>query len=166
MALKNAEAKEPGWFYNYLTCITLSALAFEALANAFGEKLVPNWNHFDRLNPLAKFLLVAKALDIEVDFSCKPWSQAQWLYKLRNEIAHAKPYAVKESKIMSQDKYNTSVTAPQSSLEKQITLGNAQKAYKTVNEVKHLLCDKIDPYEQFGLRSDVWTGSAKHVDSD
>lgn len=165
MALKNAEAKEPGWAYNYLICITMSALALEALANAFGEKLVSKWKYFDATNPVGKLLLVAEAVGLNADLSKKPWSNAVWLYKLRNKITHAKPNVVQEDTIMSREDYDKRIRGPKSALEKQFTLGNARKAYETVDEIKHLLSDRIDPHEQFGLRSDAWEGSAKSIDN-
>ncbi len=158
VSLKNSEKKDPGWGYSYLICITMSALALEAIANAFGDKLVPNWKYYESSNPLAKFLTVANKIGIEVDFEVKPWSNVKWLYNLRNKIAHAKPMYIETNTTLSREEFDTNFNLPESSLEKQFTKGNAKKAFETVEEVKHLLCDQIDPYDQFGLRNDGWTG--------
>jgi hypothetical protein len=50
-ALKDAEAKRSGYFNYELACITFSALALEALGDAFGEKFIPRWEDFQKCQP-------------------------------------------------------------------------------------------------------------------
>ena len=89
-----------------LQVITYSAFALEALANAFGNRFVPRWNHFENAGPLAKLRVIAQALNVpEPDFEKEPWSGAGWLVAYRNKIVHPKPQFVELEEEMSEEEY-------------------------------------------------------------
>ena len=161
VSIQDAENKKPGWFYDELTAMVMSALAVEALANAFGKRLLKDWEDFESASPIAKLKLVCKELDLEFDRNKEPWSTIKWLSKFRNLVAHAKPELVTEDYISTPDEYEKKrMDMPKSALEKQVTLGNAKRAYEGVEKVKELLAKKVPPDESFGLYSDSCLGSA------
>ncbi len=86
--------------------------------------------------------------------------------KLRNKVAHAKPELVEEEAIWTRAEYDQLRTEPKAKLEKQITLKNAQRALKSVEAIKDMLCSSIDPEDAFGLFSDAWSGSAAPIADD
>lgn len=160
-ALQDAEKKEPGWFYSELTAITMSALALEAICNAFGERLRPDWKEFESINPIAKLILISEKSNIVIDFNVEPWSTAKWLYKFRNKIAHAKPEIVNESYVWTKEEYEINKTKwPKAKLESEININNAKRAFKGVEDIKNILFEKIDVDDKAGLYSDSWSGKA------
>jgi hypothetical protein len=161
VALEDAKKKKPGWFYDELTAMVMSALAVEALANAFGKRLIDDWVDFESSTSMAKLRLICQHLEIEFDQNKEPWSTAKWLSKFRNKIAHAKPELVTENYVSTRDEYEKKRRdMPTSALEAQITHGNAARAYGGVERIKTILSEKVPPGESFGLYSDVSLGSA------
>jgi len=88
-AVEDAEAKRPGWFYSQLTAITLCGLAIEAICNAIGKRIIPDWKDFESAGPNAKLRLLCDRLNVKYDRHAEPWSSARWLSKQRNAIALA-----------------------------------------------------------------------------
>jgi hypothetical protein len=160
VAIEDAKAKKPGWFYSQLTAMVMCALAVEALANAFGKRMLIDWQDFESSSPIAKLRLVCKELGLVFDEKNEPWATIRWLSKFRNLVAHAKPELVTEDYISTRDEYEKDrMKMPKSKLEAQVTLGNAQRAYRGVDKVKELLSQKVPPDESFGLYSDSCLGS-------
>jgi hypothetical protein len=160
-AVNSLDKNKHGWFDNSLIAMTLSALAVEAMANAFGKRFVKGWEDFERVPPRAKLRLVCNALQLELNFGQEPWATVKWLLKFRNEIAHAKPEIIKTDHILSRDEYEKcQMEKPNAELEAQITVENAKLAYAAVDRLKDIWCARADPGETFGLYSDSWSGSA------
>lgn len=166
-ALQDAESKRPGYFYSRLTTITMSALALEALCNAFGEKLFSNWKNHEQLNPIDKLILITDKIGIALSFKVQPWSTARWLYNLRNKIAHAKPEISNETYIWTREEYEKRERDwPVSKLERQITLGNSRKSIKCIEDIKLLLFNNIKIRDKSGLYCDSWDGVAGIIKGD
>jgi hypothetical protein len=160
-ALDGLDEAKPGWFYGSLTAMTTSALAIEALANAFGERLVEGWEDFERSSPTAKLRLVCRELKIKLSFDQEPWSSVKWLLKFRNQIAHAKPKLITTSHLWTEEEYEAHrFDQPKSDLEGEITVKNAKRAYHAADSLKELWCSSIPPDEAEGLYGDSWSGSA------
>jgi hypothetical protein len=158
--LAKAERKERGWFDSTFVALTFSALAIEALSNAIGDRIVPDWKDFDSASPLAKVRLLAERLDLPYASGSEPWRTICWLGKFRNLIAHPKPEAILDDQFITEgDAEKRSFDPPKSKLERQVTVGNAKRALEAVEEAKLLLCNKIPAEERFGLFSDGWSTS-------
>lgn len=160
---EKAEEREPGWFYDALTTITLSGLAIEAMCNSFGSVLMPEreYDSFERLGPTDKVAALARRLEIAYDQQSPPWAAALWLVKFRNSIAHAKPELIVEDRLMTQREHdNRRFDAPESWIERETTVGNAKRALATVEALKDLLLKNMKAEEAYGLAVDGWTGSS------
>lgn len=162
-ALKDAE-REPGIVQHQLIAMTLSALALEALANAFGKRFVPNWKHFEMAPPVAKIRTVSHYLDMQdIDFEKEPGSDVVWLMKFRNKIVHAKPERIVSNKVMTHEQFHQEeFDFPQSKLELDISLSNAKRA---VTVVRSILCTLLDSAsvtfnDLEGLLTDAWSSSS------
>ncbi|KPK17644.1 MAG: hypothetical protein AMJ67_12515 [Betaproteobacteria bacterium SG8_41] len=166
-AVEDAEAKRPGWFYSQLTAITLCGLAIEAICNAIGKRIIPDWKDFESAGPNAKLRLLCDRLNVKYDRHAEPWSSARWLSKQRNAIAHAKPQVIEEEHIWTRDEYDRQRTdSPTSDLEREITLGNANRALRTAKDILLQLCQAIPVEYRLGLFSDAWEGSASAIRDD
>lgn len=159
-----AAQQKPGWFYDALATMTLSALAIEALCNSIGEVIVPKneYDEFERFGPTNKLKFLAQRLGIAYNQQKAPWAAALWLIKFRNAIAHAKPELVKEDRLMSEQEHDKrEFDTPASWIEQEITVGNAKRALCTVEALKDLMLKNMDAYDTFGLAADGWIGSSK-----
>lgn len=158
-ALQDAEEKRPGFFYYELTCITFSALALEAICNAFGEKFIPRWkDDFENAGPIAKLRLLSQRFDIVPDFGKDPWATALWLVKFRNRVAHAKPEIITEDNVLTRDEYeNLRAQCPESKLDKEVSLTNARRAFNQVRDIQVILCERIPSDELSNLHADGWS---------
>jgi hypothetical protein len=156
MALESAENKNPGYGLSQLTCITMSSLAIESMVNAFGERLIVNWNIHERAPTISKLLMIAGYLNLEVNFEEEIWRDTKWLYMLRNQIAHSQPQKVVEVQNTTMKQHLADFEQPKSKLEKKITLGNAQRAYRTAYDLRDTLGQALNIDDQAGLYLDSW----------
>lgn len=164
LSLERAEKKEPGWFNDTFVALTFAALAVEAMANAIGDKAVPDWKDFESASPMAKLRILAERLDVSYDSTCEPWETIRWLGKLRNQIAHPKPERIIDERLINErEKDDRLVDPPESKIERQITIGNARRALKAVVDLKWLYCNQIPAENLFGLSFDGWSGSTELV---
>jgi hypothetical protein len=138
--IEEAKASEVGRFNKCLAAMVFSALAIEALANAVGSRVASDWAAFESLNPLEKLDSLARELSIIYDPNKEPWSAITQLARFRNDIAHPKPELVSEEKILFEVALGKKLfDSPQSRIEHQITLGNAERAHKAVWEIGDVL---------------------------
>ncbi len=164
--LGKAERKEDGWFDSTFVVLTFSALAIEALSNAIGDRVIPEWKDFESANPLAKVRLIAERLDLQYSPDSEPWRTIRWLGKFRNLVAHPKPEAIlNDQAITDREADNRPFDPPKSKLERQVTIGNAKRAFEAVEKAKLLFCEKIPVEKRFGLFSDGWLTKTRRHDS-
>jgi hypothetical protein len=163
IAHKELELAKPGMvgeFNHTLVAITLSALAVESLANAIGDRVIPEWHDFESAAPYAKLRLLADHLGLSYSSTTDPWPTLKWLCRLRNRLAHAKPEHVKHQKTITQQEHEArDFTPPQSKLEAEITEENARRAIQAVDAIKYALAELVPMEERLGLTSDGWTTS-------
>jgi hypothetical protein len=160
-ALEYAKSDPSQSSFAAVTAITMSALAIEALCNTIGERVVPGWEDFESSSPKAKLRIICDELEIKYDNEIEPWSTVIWLSGVRNKLAHAKPQLVNESHLWNEQEHKKKDgLKPESKLEKTMTIGNANRAYEKITELKYLLCKHIPPEKAFGLAADMWSGSS------
>ena len=89
--------KEAWW--SWLDTLVYCSLSIEAIGNAYGETLIPDWkSFFESASPLAKIRLIAEHCDLEANFSIFPYSVLRDLIRFRNSFAHAKPENIETEK--------------------------------------------------------------------
>ena len=159
IANERAQHNQPGWSYDAVTVMTFSALAVEAIANAFGDRFVEAWAHCESASPIVKLRLVADALGIPFNVAATPWSDVVWLISFRNLVAHAKPKLIKDEVVLTAEEMDRRLfDRPESKLERQITLVNAERAFSTARQIQDLLCQAIPLDKAMGLLTDGWSG--------
>jgi hypothetical protein len=159
--------KEPGWSYEAVTAIVFSALAVEALLNAFGDRKIENWGvDFESARPLAKARLVAQALSIGYHVNAEPWATLQWLFRVRNLAVHAKPAVIKTDVLLTDAEVERRLfDRPDSLLERELTAKNAQRAVDAVVRLRDELCASMPADELLGLSADGWSGHTAIVEN-
>ena len=160
LQLEAAEASEVGRFNHCLAAVVMTSLAVEALLNAVGSRVANDWAAFERSNPLEKLSYLRTVLQFPFDPLASTWSILQELGALRNDLAHAKPQGIRETKTYAEHVANSFLShRPLSTLERQITVGNAQRFINAVQELKGILTDHLEPELRFGIYVDAWSGS-------
>ena len=163
-ALEHAKDERPGYFFEYMNTVLMSAISIEAIANSFGAELFKDWDHFDAMRPMGKILLIADKLGIKIDQKQEPWAAIPWLISLRNQFAHAKPTLIEFEKEMSRKDYKKiQKDMPTSKLEAQMTLQVAERAVRTTEGVLIAFANAMPEEERFNFLSDSWSGSASPV---
>lgn len=163
-SLKAAEKQSDGDLYDELVTIVFSALSIEAFCNAVGERILESdWTEHEAKRPTEKLELLAGKLNIAYNDKAEPWAAAIWLFKLRNDIAHAKPEFVKpDEKELTQKQYDAMqvrIGLPNSKLENRINLSNAKRAFTAAKDIKEIICREIPPENAQGLYVDGSSGS-------
>jgi hypothetical protein len=164
VSLDLAKSRHPGWHYHEFTSIVMSALSIEALVNAVGGRVMDNWKDFESSSPWAKLRLLCEHLGIEFNRTTEPWSTAKWLCGFRNKAAHAKPEELHEVKQIPGHAFDQERTEwPKSSLEREITLGNATRAFEAIQQIKLKLFNSMPEDTRSSIYSDgaIFSGS-KH----
>ncbi|MFN3582816.1 MAG: hypothetical protein ACK4TT_02655 [Phenylobacterium sp.] len=89
---EKGQADRKGSAWAFLSCLTLSAFAFEAYMNHVGDARLENWDDLERaLSPMAK--LRHLSLTFRVDLGGRgerPLQTLDELTKLRNVLAHGR----------------------------------------------------------------------------
>ena len=163
-SLKAAEKQSDGDLYDELITIVFSALSIEAFCNAVGERVFESeWREeHERKGPAEKLELLTEKLNIAYNDKAEPWAAAIWLFKLRNDIAHAKPEFVTDEKELTQKQYDAMqvrTSFPNSKLENRINLSNAKRAFTAARDIKEIICRETPPENSQGLYVDRSSGS-------
>ncbi|HZF00904.1 MAG TPA: hypothetical protein VE344_03315 [Methylomirabilota bacterium] len=157
------------WTPHELAAIIFSAFALEAICNSFGDKLFGEscWKDFETRSPIEKLQIVCEKLNINssLDFRNELWSDAKWLVGFRNEVAHAKLQPIDQETTIpiAQCNYYPINSWPLSDVEKEITIGNAKRAIKVVQEILAQFYLKIKEEDRGSLFFDIsfTTGSSR-----
>lgn len=87
-----------GIILDCMACATMLAFTWEAYLNYFGEEMVDEWNEREPLED--KEEIVLGELGIEADWGNPPYSSVRSLTKVRNWLAHGKPFEKTITKIV------------------------------------------------------------------
>jgi hypothetical protein len=154
-----------GSFNRTLSSMVLSALAIEALLNAVGSRVVPDWPAWERLKPFEKLDSLVATLKIVRDNRKAPWPALRFLAGFRNDIAHPKPERLQTARTVPDSAVDKQLRErPESRLERDITVGNARRALAAVQSLKAILTDALPVEKRFGIYADMSSGSASLAD--
>lgn len=163
LSLTKAEAKEPGWLNEAFICITFSALTIEALANAIGDRVVDDWDTFERQTPKEKIKQLKKLLQVPDTEAPEVWRTIAWLNAFRKHIAHPKPEHIIKETLLDKPIESGSFEAPESKLEKMITTERARESFEAVYEAKRILSLRVPEDDSEGLEIDNWFRSTELI---
>ena len=162
LELQEAAVQPKGQFNRCLAAMVMTSLATEALANAVGSRVVNDWSKFEWLSPLDKLDRLVSELSIARDPGKEPWSTLRYLAGFRNDIAHSKPELVEEEQLRPEQALDKQLFhTPKSMLEREITLGNARRSLKAVQDLKGILTDALPVEKRLGIYVDSWQGSTE-----
>jgi len=157
-----AEASEDGRFNKCLAALVLTSLAIEALINAVGSRAAESWLAFEKLKLHEKIEYLVKELQVQRDTTKEPWTTVRFLTGFRNDIAHAKPQQLETSILLPEAAIaKLTFDPPRSTLEREITVGNARRAHTAVYALKGIFTYALPAEKQFGIYTDGWAESVE-----
>ena len=83
---------ESGIAFDYMACMIMLAFTFEAKINFLGHKLIASWKERQSFDD--KVSEVLKHLNVEPDWSSRPYQSIEKMRQFRNSIAHGKPIEI------------------------------------------------------------------------
>jgi hypothetical protein len=102
-ALKQAEARKPGFFYYCMMAGVFAAFAVEAFLSHAGQKTMHDWAALERrLGPREKLLLLRQVARWSADESKRPFQTLRQMLHLRDALAHGKTITVDVDVLLEQ----------------------------------------------------------------
>lgn len=161
---KAAEAKGKGNGYSdaAFISITMSCLAFEAVCNAIGDKMIKDWQDLQQVSsPSVKARIICMTLGIEYDKNTQPWKTLSEMQSIRNKIAHPKPDLINvRNRIRKADWLSSKKDRPYSKLELRMTPKMADDAMTAVEAALCVWGQRLNEDDQFDILHEGWTASA------
>ncbi len=131
--IKKTEDDEKGSYFTTMGSILLTAFTIEAYLNHIGEKLFSFWEEIESIRFMDKLRVISKHLEIEPDFSKRPYQTIRLLFRFRDSIAHGRSKILKDQKSVKikadKDIYDY---IPKSEEEEYCTLDNAKRAKEDI----------------------------------
>ena len=154
--------KEAWW--SWLDTLVYCSLSIEAIGNAYGETLIPDWkSFFESASPLAKIRLIAEHCDLEANFSIFPYSVLRDLIRFRNSFAHAKPENIETEKYCREEDCEKHLyRKPLSKLEGMVTEQFAKKSISAVYDVLAQFAGALPTRTVVELQFNDWSGGATY----
>ncbi|MCG8345315.1 MAG: hypothetical protein MI685_09200 [Chlorobiales bacterium] len=88
--LKKGQEDPKGSFHQVMASLVFTAFTLEAYLNHIGAKLFLCWSDLERLSPREKMNVIAEHLNVNIDYSKRPWQVMKKMFQFRNDIAHGK----------------------------------------------------------------------------
>ena len=99
--LEQAETEPKGSFFQIMGSLIFTAFTLEAYLNHIGERIFTCWDDLEQLSPQKKLNVIAEKLEVEKDYSKRPFQTVKQLFKFRNAIAHGKSEFLKSEDLIS-----------------------------------------------------------------
>jgi hypothetical protein len=151
--IMKSELEPSGSNYTTMSALLLTAFTFEAYLNHLGERTIKFWEQIEPIKLMDKYGALCKHLNVEPDFSRRPYQTVRSLFKFRNAIAHGRSQILQETKEVSslEDPYEHT---PKTQWEEFLTLENAklsaEDVKKIINEL-HTAAGMKDPPFSHGM---------------
>lgn len=132
--IEKTEHDQNGNYYTTMSSLLLTAFTFEAYLNHLGIEIIKFWDEIESIKVMDKYSVLCKELDLEPDFSKRPYQTLKALFKFRNSIAHGRSKILKETKtVSSQD--DPYIHTPRTEWEEYCELVNAKRAKEDISKV-------------------------------
>jgi len=132
--IMKTEKEREGSYYTTMSALLLTAFTFEAYLNHLGDQTIKFWEEIEPIKVMDKYSVLCKSLNIQPDFSKRPYQTLGSLFKFRNAIAHGKSQILQEIKEISSrdDPYQHT---PKTHWEEYSVLKNAKRSAEDVKQI-------------------------------
>ena len=155
-ALTLAKANKGENFLNYITAMVFSAFCIEAFLNHLLMQKFEFWEILkEKLNPSDKLCILAKELNINIDYSRRPFQSFKRIFKFRNLLVHAKTEHLHDENYELPEDGEESFYSdrPRSEWQEMVTLKNANEFNEDTKKIVEFL------YLKMHLDGDPWAFS-------
>lgn len=160
IALDEAIISNNGLELNILKAVTFSALGAEAFLNALGYRTNLEWGNFERCPTGQKLEILCDYFNLPFEKTMEPWQALDCLFQVRNDIVHGKPEHLRTEHFMPEAGIEkTRFDPPKSSLEKQLTVGNADRYFGATRNMIESFRKFVPQEIAFEIFQDGWSGS-------
>ena len=132
--IDKSESDQKGSYYTIMGSILLTAFTFEAYLNHVGEKIFKFWEEIEYCRVKNKYKIIFKELDMNPDYSTRPYNILASLFNFRNSVAHGKSQILIESKKISW-KDDLDKHKPKTVSEEYCNLKNAKRAKEDIRKI-------------------------------
>lgn len=143
------ERKEYVSWYDLLAAMTLLGLSVEAIANTYGELLIPNFKDFESASPKVKLRVLCDHTGIPFNRNKTPLIEVLNLLKVRNQLAHPKyqklHYESKAMPLHDAQAHYQALGEILHDVEKSLTPDLAHRSLAAVRSLASMLRSKLDP---------------------
>jgi len=92
--LDSAKENPSGALLNLQAAAVFCAFTFEAYLNHVGAEEIPFWEEIDRISHAKKLRVIARQLNLRLDFGTPPFQVIRELFDLRNSLAHCRTQSI------------------------------------------------------------------------
>jgi len=139
--LEKGQENPKGSFHQFMASLVFTAFALEAALNHVGSKVFKCWADIERLAPREKLNIIAERLQVDIDWSHRPWQVMKHLFGFRNDIAHGKSTVVTTSYVEPLCRHSDEQFGAKAKTdwEKYCTEKNAIRAREDVEKIVRIL---------------------------
>ena len=137
--VENTLEQRDGYLYEAMSCLIVAAFKFEAFLNNIGDQLFPFWAELERLPSRNKLAVIAKHLELDLNFGARPYQTVTELFKARDQLAHGKPRSLSHKKVEAGTREELRRKRPLTEWESLCTIEFAQRAYDDTEEIAETL---------------------------
>jgi len=155
-ALNLAPKNKGEKFLNYMTAMLFSAFCIEAFLNHLLMHKFKFWEILKgKLSPSEKLSIVAKELDIDLDYSRRPFQSFKSIFKFRNLLVHAKTehLSAENYELPEEEDESWYRDNPRSEWQEMVTFRNANQFNEDTKKIVEFL------YSKMNLDGDPWAFS-------
>jgi hypothetical protein len=136
--LDQAKSEKKGSYFQIMASLVFTAFTLEAYLNHIGQTMFEDWKDTERnMSPYEKMDLIAKKLDLKIDYGKRPFQTMKQLLEFRNDIAHGKTVLLQEekTKIVNLDNDEYMHNTLETGWEKYCTLTKATRARNDIESI-------------------------------
>lgn len=164
IAVNDAIKSNVGLHLNILKAITFSALGAEAFLNALGYRTNLDWETFERCSTGEKLEILCGHFNLRFEKTLEPWQALNCLFQLRNDIVHGKPEHLRTEHVMPEVALEkTRFALPESSLERQLTVGNADRYFQATKNMLEKFREAVPQDIACEIFQEGWSGSVSLI---
>ena len=129
-----------GITFDHMACLMTLAFTFEAKANFLGHKLVSRWKERQPFND--KLATILDHLNVEPDWSTRPYSSILRMKEFRDSIAHGKPVEIEfdEEVVFSEEEVDRKIDLDGEWVE----FCSNENVFNTYDDIEEIWQDLID----------------------
>ena len=136
--LEKTKSDPKGSYYTTMGALLLTAFTFEAYLNHLGKDTIRFWDEIESIRTVDKYTVLCRNLNVDPDYSRRPYQTLRTLFRFRNAIAHGKSMVIEEAREVPTDS-DLLQHQPKAHWEEFCTIENAMRSNEDASAIIHEL---------------------------